>query len=728
MDSEFVDNVDAEECIRRFSAGAEVWIEDTGGGICSNAENSRCDRYILESVLETTEDGIVVLGGDDLIVYANSSFMGIWDMQREIIGSMHIEEFFDHISCQLKNPDVLDGANRRMFVGDEESTEVLDLRDGRSLEVVSYPHYREDLHIGYIGFFSDITDRKWAAELLRRATEESEEANRKLEIAIERANRLAREAEASSIAKGKFLANMSHEIRTPMNGVIGMTGILLDTDLSSEQRDYAETIRNSTEALLTVINDILDFSKIESGKLSLENADFNLRTLIEELGDVMAVPAHRKGIELVCILGPEVPCPVKGDSGRLRQVLMNLVDNSIKFTSKGEVVLGVDVQSEDPEGIELRFYVRDTGIGIPSGKIDSLFEPFAQADANTARKYGGTGLGLTISKQLVALMNGKIGVNSEAGKGSEFYFTIYLDKQSVMNGEREESFEEIRDLRVLGVFDEGTNRRLLISFMDGTMDRFEITGDGESALRILREAASGGDPFDIVMLDSKIACMGARELGTMISKDDRLDETAIVMMITMEERKNIGGLEDIGFSGFVSKPIKRSQLLHTLAVAAGRKVDAGTRQTGKDTTPGADRNESRSGIRILIAEDNTINQKVASKMLENMGYSTDIAQNGIEAIEALKEAKYDLVLMDCQMPEMDGYEATRMIRSGVSGMRNSFIPIVAMTANAMEGDRKKCIEAGMDDYLPKPIRPDVLKEAVGNRLGGERPIGNEGGD
>ena len=559
-----------------------------------------------------------------------------------------------------------------------------------------------------VGVSRDITAQK-------RADEELAEINTALEQQTLMAKEMAAEAQMASAAKSEFLANMSHEIRTPMNGVIGMTGLLLDTDLTEEQRRYAETVRASGESLLALLNDILDLSKIEAGKLDLEVLDFDLQSLLDDFAATLAVRAHEKGLELVCTMDPEVTPYVSGDPGRLRQVLTNLVGNAIKFTAAGEVVVRVSQERASDEAVQLRFSVRDTGIGIPSHKIPELFSKFMQVDASTTRKYGGTGLGLAICRQLAELMHGEIGVNSEPGRGSDFWFTARLRRQVPPPGLAAATLPDLGGIRVLVVDDNTSSREVLASQLAFWHMRPAHATCGDEALRQLRDAVACGDPYRIAILDVQMPGMDGQALAEAIKGDAWLRDTRLVMLPTLGTRGDAKRLERLGFAAYITKPVRPRELRAVLAMVlrSGQSGDPGfqpivTRHSARDLQ---NRFAGRSG-RVLLAEDNITNQQVALGILGKLGLRADAVANGAEAVKALESLPYDLVLMDVQMPVMDGLEATRRIRQMEGPSNRRTVPIVAMTAHALQGDRDACLAAGMNDYVAKPVTPQALSAAL----------------
>jgi signal transduction histidine kinase/CheY-like chemotaxis protein len=554
-----------------------------------------------------------------------------------------------------------------------------------------------------------LVQREHLNEELRALTRDLDRKVRERTAELATATEMAEEANR---AKSEFLANMSHEIRTPLNGIIGMTELALDTPLSAEQREYLTMVKSSADSLLAILNDILDFSKIEMRKLELEDIPFSVRDHLAELVKPLALRAEQKGLELVCHVLPDVPHVASGDPGRLRQVLVNLVGNAIKFTERGQILVQVEIDSATADQIVLHYFVSDSGIGIPAEKQQAIFEPFKQADGSTTRRFGGTGLGLTISSTLVELMGGRIWLESAPHEGSTFHFTARFGKTE---GRPEASAVDLTDLPVLVVDDNGVNRRVLHDLLLRWKMRPTIATSGAAALAALADGRDGGRPFALVLLDAHMPEMDGFEVARRIQQGPGLAGATIMMLSSSGQQGESARCRDLGIAHHLTKPIDQRDLLAAITRALAREQAA--RQPLPSSMLSADLPERR--LRVLLAEDNPVNQRLAASLLERRGHKVTIAVNGREAVDAVARAKFDVVLMDVQMPEMGGFEATAAIRAAERGT-GTRLPIVAMTAHAMKGDRERCLAAGMDDYLTKPLDSKRLCETV------ERIVGAHG--
>jgi PAS domain S-box-containing protein len=716
--------VDLEERETRLD-GRETWASttklpdtDAQGNVVGTFGISRdiTGRKQVEAALRESEERLqlVLKGSND----------GWWDrdMRRdrayfsprwwEMIGYAEGELPADSgLRSRLTHPDDVERVDRVLEAAREHgqaSYEVefrLRHKDGHWVSVLSRGFFLRDetgKPIRLSGANTDLTARK-------RAEAELRETNLRLEAAIAHATDMTQQAELANTAKGEFLANMSHEIRTPMNGVIGMIGLLLDTELDGDQRHYAETVRASGESLLELLNDILDFSKIEAGSVELETLDFDLRALLDDFAAMPVLRAHEEGLEFICAVAPDVPAYLSGDPGRLRQVLLNLAGNALKFTHQGEISVRAGLVAETATDVVVGFSVKDTGIGIAADQQGRLFQKFTQADASTTRRYGGTGLGLAISKRLVELMGGEIGLVSEEGRGSEFWFRVRLSKQA----ERARApipTAEIRGVHVLVVDDNATNREVLAAQLKAWGVRTEEVTNGPSALRELAQARDAGDPFAAAILDMQMPDMDGADLARAIKADETLKYTRLVLMTSLGHRGDARQMEEIGFAAYLVKPVRQSDLFDSLSTVLARSPVSPAKQ--HIVTRHVVREMRRGAVRVLLAEDNVTNQQVALGILKKLGLRADAVADGSEAIRSLETIPYDIVLMDVQMPEMDGFEATRRIRDPRSAVLNHAIPIIAMTAHAMQGDRERCLEAGMGDYVTKPVSPEALAEAL----------------
>ncbi|SHI92843.1 PAS domain S-box-containing protein [Desulfatibacillum alkenivorans DSM 16219] len=675
------------------------------------AEKIRESEERYRALIENAGSAILFFDANDKVILANEVAASLFGMKKDKVEGMGVRDFMpseDAARFTKRFHAILEKGVGGIY----EDWVTLPGGQKRCFSSNIHPISRSDGHImGFQCILLDITRQKEVEQALRRSKEETEDANRQLEMIIEDSNRLAVQADLANMAKSEFLANMSHEIRTPMNGVVGMISLLLETELTREQKEYAETVRNSAHSLLEIINDILDFSKIEAGKLDLEAIEFDLRNTLEEASDIVALRAQEKGLEFVCIIDPDVPFRLKGDPVRLRQIVLNLANNAVKFTAQGSITIRVELLKQAPDLLELKFSVTDTGIGVAASRQQSLFDAFTQAEASTTRNYGGTGLGLAISKKLAQMMKGKIGLESEEGKGSTFWFTAQFGKQTQAK-EEISPYLAVQNKRVLVVAENAATRLQLVNMLKSWSCRPEEAQGGGEALEKMRLAAASQDPFALAIADNKLKDMDGETLGRLAKKDIKLAGAHWLIMTFMGKRWDEYRMKSAGFEGCLTKPVKQSALYNSLVSALN--AEGGSHKISKRPRFEMPSLTSlqRPDVSILVAEDNPVNQKVALSILKKLGLHAEAVANGREAVKALCEKKYTMVFMDCQMPDMDGYEAARRIRSRRSCVLDPKTPVIAMTAHAMEGDRKKCIEAGMDDYLSKPVEPGALIEMI----------------
>jgi len=673
-------------------------------------ESKRAERELrrLAMIAEQAAEGIAVASLEGVLQYVNAAWAQMHGYEPEEMIGKHLSVCHNKEQLELDvipfNEQVARDGYRTGEVGHVR-------RDGTPFPtrmIVTVFRDEAGVPTGLIGFASDITHQKQAEDSLAAAYRGLEEVNEELRRAIDQTNQLAIEAEMANVTKSQFLANMSHEIRTPMNAIVGMVELALDTKLTAEQREYLITVKDSAESLLGLLNDVLDVAKIEAGKLELETIDFHLRDSLSDALKTLAIRAHQKGLELAFEVDPDVPDVLVGDPMRLRQIVTNLVGNAIKLTAEGQVVVHASTESESEERACLHFSVTDTGIGIPAEKRDAVFAAFEQADGSATRRYGGTGLGLAICVQLVTAMGGRIWLESEVGKGSTFHFSVALGVPKSAPAPLHPQPVNLQGMSALVVDDNATNRRILEQMLTNWEMKPQAVDGGREAISAMKEAARSGHPFVVLLVDVQMPGMDGFSLVERMRQEAEVGNPAILMLTSSGQRGDAARCRELGISAYLTKPVKQSELWDALMLIFGAQV------MGEDASPLITRHllrENRRRLRILLAEDNAVNQKVAVRMLEKRGHYVTVVGNGTEALAAVESQPFDLVLMDVQMPEMDGLEATAAIREQekTSGQH---LPIIAMTAHAMEGDRERCLAAGMDGYVPKPVASHELFAAI----------------
>jgi len=648
---------------------------------------------LLESQVRASADGLLIVDGRGHKLLQNQRFLDIWDIPPEIGADLSDTRTLETALSRLRDPKAFAERVAHLYAHpDEVSHDEIELINGRVYDRFSAPVIgARGMYYGRIWSFHDVTELKQVATAMREAKELAEQAAR---------------------TRSMFLANMSHEIRTPMNAVLGLAEILLDDELPAEQRHSVELIRSSGESLLSIINDVLDFSKLEAGHLDVESIPFDLAHLVYTTASVLAVRAAEKGVELIPDLDG-TPTWVQGDPGRLRQVLTNLIGNAVKFTERGEVVVRVAPTSLADGRPAVRFAVQDTGIGIAADQLTKIFQEFTQVDGSSSRRYGGTGLGLTIAQRLVGLMGGHIDVTSQLGKGSEFTFTIPLAAVAPPATAKPVVHIPLVGRRVMVVDDNSTNRRIFREMLAADGARVDEASSASSALATLRSAVRTGDPVGLVIIDARMPDHDGFELAAQVRQDSALKTLPLLMLTSAGQRGDAARCRALGVAGYLTKPISRTDFFQAVAAALGKERS----ETVEELVTRHTLSEARRNLRILLAEDNVVNQEVAATMLRRRGHQVDVVGDGTEAVAAVEKSAYDVVLMDVQMPEMDGFEATAAIRKLPQG---AGLPIIALTAHALAGERERCLEHGLNGYLAKPVKAQELFAAVESWGGGRK--------
>ena len=713
--------------------GSEVWVSTSGVPILDDygelvgyrgSDINITDRklteeqllfktMLLEAQSEASIDGILVVDGEGKTILTNQQFAKMWNIDQKVLDDKDDEKMVADVLGQLKHPDEFCEKIKYLYQHSElNSRDEIEFKDGKFFDRYSSPLLGSDgTFYGRVWYFRDMTDRKQYETRLKDAKQNAEALNDKLRVATVRANEMAEEAQEASKSKSEFLANMSHEIRTPLNGIIGMTDLVLNSPLSADQQEYMDMVKSSGDTLLRVINDILDFSKIEADKLDLCNEPFSIRDCLEDALKPLGIQADERGIELLCEIQPDLPDHLIGDSIRIHQIVINLVGNALKFTREGEILLKIESTSMTSDQISLKMSVSDTGIGIPEDKQEAIFKAFEQADGSTTRKYGGTGLGLAISSRLARMMGGDIWLESEVGKGTTFHLTLQMGLHSdqSMTPKIPKNFH-LTNMKVLVVDDNATNRRILAAMLSNWRMCPVSAADGFAALSELRRAQKKGERFGLIIMDVNMPELDGFQVIEQIRADDKFKDITIMMLSSASRTADAEKCKQLGVASYMSKPITQSTLLDNIVTVlseSSAKIRMNRPMMGRKELPKQNR------IKILLVEDNTVNQKLAVRLLEKIGHDVGVANNGIEALDAVEREHFDLVLMDVQMPEMDGLQATEEIRKREAEFSgDKHIPIVALTAHAMSGDWERCLKSGMDGYVTKPLDPALLAAEI----------------